>query len=102
MNHKDILSKESSLVLRGLAILCIMFHNFLHLEIFGFCKENEMSFIEERAEAFFNAFSDDVIMSVFQIVSFLGWIGVPVFVFLTGYGLATKYPPQYVIIHFII
>ena len=27
-----------------------------------------------------------------ELFSFLGWIGVPVFVFLTGYGLASKYP----------
>lgn len=87
-----ILTKENSLILRGVAILAIMFHNFLHNPIFGFIPENEKTFAQENANAFFAKLAEPNFTIVFETFSFLGWIGVPVFVFLTGYGLATKYP----------
>ena len=89
---RQLLSRENSLILRGLAILTIMYHNFLHLSVFGFCKENEMSFEQERVDTFFSELPSSGFHVVFEVVSFLGWIGVPVFVFLTGYGLSIKYP----------
>lgn len=89
---KSLLSKENSLVLRGVAILFIMYHNLLHVDNWGFCTENEMSFVQEKADAFKNVICTWNSSVVFEYVSFLGWIGVPVFVFLTGYGLAAKYP----------
>lgn len=89
----DILSKENSLVLRGLAILSIFLHNFIHAHRFGFILENEGSFTQEKADAFFRFLAHPDWTVLFQFLSFLGWIGVPVFVFLTGYGLAKKYPP---------
>ena len=46
MKDKSLLSRENSNVVRGLAILAIMFHNFLHLDSVGFSKENEMAFSE--------------------------------------------------------
>lgn len=91
-NGGNILSKENSLVLRGLAILAILFHNHLHWA--GFCMENEGSFEQAKADAFFRALAHPGWAAVFDAVSFLGWIGVPVFVFLTGYGLAVKHPPE--------
>lgn len=88
-----ILTKENSQILRGLAILSIVMHNFLHLGMWGFSGENEMSFVQEKADAFFNVLRSwqagffDVICELF---SFTGWVGVPVFVFLTGYGVAVQ------------
>lgn len=92
----NILSKENSLLLRGLAILSIMFHNYLHMKRFGFCVENEGSFVQEKADAFFQVLAHPMGKGgiVFHSGSFLGWLGVSVFVFLTGYGLALKYPPS--------
>lgn len=49
---KCILTLENSLILRGTAILGIMFHNFLHIKRFGYCSENEMSFIQDKADIF--------------------------------------------------
>lgn len=89
-SYKSILSKDNSNILRGLAILSIMFHNFLHVN-YGFSVENEMDFSQKRADAFFNAISSQPTMFFGELSSFLGWIGVPVFVFLTGYGLQKKY-----------
>lgn len=86
-----ILTKENSQILRGLAILSIMMHNFLHREIWGLSGENEMSFVQEKANAFFDALmlrQTDFLGVCCELFSFVGWIGVPVFVFLTGYGVA--------------
>lgn len=93
-NSENILSKDNSLIMRGLAILAVMYHNYLGMV--GFCATNEMSFVQARADAFFHLLAHPTGMggAVFHIVSFLGWLGVPVFVFLTGYGLAVKYPPE--------
>ena len=88
-NNGNILSKENSLILRGLAILSIMFHNYLHMV--GFCRENEGSFVQAKVGAFFGVLAHPGLSLPFDLVSFLGWLGVPVFVFLTGYGLAVKY-----------
>lgn len=88
---QKLLSRDNSMILRGIAIIFIMLHNFLHVSLFGFSKENEMGFSEETANAFFNAISNG--SNVFgEFFSHLGWIGVPVFVFLTGFGIALKSP----------
>lgn len=92
MNHNDsILSRNNSLILRGVAILFIMLHNFLHIERWGFTIENEGAFSSERASDFFNAIMGGSNI-VGEFLSHLGWIGVPVFIFLTGYGVAHTPP----------
>lgn len=92
MKDKNLLSRENSNVVRGLAILAIMFHNFLHLDSVGFSKENEMSFSEIVSNSFFSKILSWDSYIIPEFVSFLGWTGVTVFVFFTGYGLMTKYP----------
>lgn len=86
---ENILSKENSKILRGLAIIAITLHNYLH--ILGFSKENEMAFSMENTNHFFTVLSDGDFLA--EIFSFLGWMGVPVFVFLTGFGVAMCPPP---------
>lgn len=88
----DLLYKENATIMRGVAIMFIMLHNFLHYGSFGFSKENEMSFSLERHEAFIEAISAPNANIFGEFFSFLGWIGVPVFIFFTGYGLKKKYP----------
>ncbi|MCR4966169.1 MAG: acyltransferase [Bacteroidales bacterium] len=83
----SLLTRDNSLILRGVAILFIVLHNFLHLGCFGFTGENEMSFSSENAAGFSNAISQGSSI-IGEFISHLGWIGVPVFVFLTGYGVA--------------
>ena len=91
MVDEKLLSRDNSMILRGVAIMFIMLHNFLHLSRFPFTGENEMDFSPEKAEGFFNAVSDGSNV-LGEFLSHLGWIGVPVFVFLTGYGVACKTP----------
>ena len=74
--------------LRCIAIVSIMLHNFAH-KLPDAAPENEFSFSLEHYEYFL----DSVLGKDFliQLFSFFGHLGVPVFVFLTGYGLAQKY-----------
>lgn len=91
LDKQNLLSRDNSMVLRGVAILFIVLHNFLHLSRFLFTGENEMEFLSENAVGFFNAVLNGSNV-LGEFLSHLGWIGVPVFVFLTGYGVALKSP----------
>ena len=86
------LSRKQCNELRGLAIVGIVLHNFLHQTRFGFTTQNESSFDPGRTQEFLGrVFNEGFWNSLGEIFSFLGWIGVPVFVFLSGYGLVKKY-----------
>ena len=74
--------------LRCIAIVSIMLHNFCHW-LPGAVPENEFSFSLEHYESFWESVVS--IDFLIQFFSFFGHLGVPVFVFLTGYGLAQKY-----------
>lgn len=87
---KNILEKENSNILRGVAILSIMLHNFFHYG-FRFASENEMSYSQGKADTFLRSIDSPSLNLIGDFFSFLGWVGVPVFVFLTGFGLFTKY-----------
>lgn len=82
------ISRETGVVLRGIAILCIVLHNFCHLQ--G-VKENEFWFFHSNVSDFWDSFSTGLPTALWNTVSFLGHYGVEVFVFLSGYGLARKY-----------
>lgn len=77
--------------MRGLAILSIVFHNYIHQGRFGFAMQNESSFDIARTMDFLAGLGHGVGNTLCEIGSFLGWLGVPVFVFLSGYGLVKKY-----------
>lgn len=79
--------------MRGLAIMAIMLHNFLHNPKLGFSLENEMAFSVERVNHFYSHINY-TLLNPYEWFSFLGWIGVVVFVFLTGYGVAKNTPPS--------
>lgn len=85
------LSRTQCSILKGLAILSIALHNFIHQTRFGFAQQNESSFNIDNTINFFQGLNEGVWNALLQISSFLGWIGVPVFVFLSGYGLVKKY-----------
>ena len=85
------INKDESLIMRGMAILCIALHNLLHLRNYGFAQENEVTFSPERYNYFINHFLNLDHNLVGDIFSFLGWLGVPIFVFLSGYGVSKKY-----------
>lgn len=83
---KETISKNESLALRGLCISLIVLHNFIH-HVVPF-TENESIFNQSNADFFINNILNHPILGFF---SYLGWIGVPMFFFLSGYGLSKKY-----------
>lgn len=74
--------------LRCLAIISIVLHNYAHW-LPGSAQENEFTFNQNNYDFFWNSLIDTSF--IIQLFSFFGHLGVPVFVFMTGYGLAQKY-----------
>lgn len=97
------ISRECGCVMRGMAIVIIALHNFCHL-VPGVVGENEFTFGSDRADALV-AQKETFTAFVFDMLSFFGWYGVTVFMFLTGYGLVMKYerektplsPPRFIL-----
>lgn len=85
-------NRNDTALLKGIAIVAIVFHNFCHW-IPGAVIENEYNFRAENAYRLVDvllAGGPHVVMNLF---SHLGCYGVPVFLFLSGYGLVRKYEP---------
>lgn len=83
-------SKECN-ALQGIAIMSILLHNFCH-DLPGAVPENEFEYRAENHMQFWSSvFHSDFFI---QIFSYWGHLGVPVFVFLSGYGLVKKYDTQ--------
>lgn len=85
------MNREQITIMRGFAILFIALHNYLHLEPFRLVQENEMKFDSANAQVFFYHLSTPTFSVIGDIFSFIGWCGVPLFVFLSGYGLVIKH-----------
>ena len=90
MRSGELLSRTESSALRGIAILGIILHNYCHF--LGFAvKENEYKFDAGRPLQFLDKlFSLDSDLFI-HFFSFLGHYGVPIFLFISGYGLVKKY-----------
>ena len=81
------LSRDRCNIIKGLAILLIMLHNFVDVLLNINC--NEMAYSMKSTKIFLDhLFTAD---AFWYILSFCGWIGVPLFFFLSGYGLTKKY-----------
>ncbi len=93
MRNGELLSRTESSALRGIAILGIILHNYCHF--LGFAvKENEYKFDAGRPMQFLDKlFSLDSDLFI-HFFSFLGHYGVPIFLFISGYGLVKKYETQ--------
>ncbi len=81
------MSKEQSSFIKGLGILLIMVHNFVDI-LLGI-SSNEMAHFQKAIDKFLaHVFTADFAWYIF---SFAGWIGVSIFIFISGYGLTKKY-----------
>ena len=76
--------------MRGIAILAIMLHNYCHY-VKGIVKENEYQFLDKRCDGLWEALTCSDEFQPMHLLSFFGHYGVPVFLFLSGYGLVMKY-----------
>ena len=76
--------------MRGIAILAIMLHNYCHY-VKGIVKENEYQFLERHCDQLWVVMTSPDEFLPMHLLSFFGHYGVPVFLFLSGYGLVMKY-----------
>ena len=85
-----LLNRAECSALRGIAIIGIFMHNYLHW-LRPMVKENEYQFHTHNAERFWFILTHPDQDIFYHLFSFFGHYGVPVFVFLSGYGLYLKY-----------
>jgi peptidoglycan/LPS O-acetylase OafA/YrhL len=90
MNWKP-LDLESTILLKGIAILMIVTHNFMHE--FPGPKENEFALDPDNLTLLLNVLSNHPENSIQALFSFLGHFGVQIFIFLSAYGLSKKFLP---------
>lgn len=90
MTPTKTLTRAECNALRGLAIIGIVLHNYCHW-LGPMVKENEYQFFQMNVDRM------HVVLSMFnaslplQFFSFFGHYGVPVFLFLSAFGLVKKY-----------
>ena len=89
-NQLQYFSKQDTNLFKGLAILMIVIHNYLHFEV-GFFLENESGFNPENVRSFINYLIPLRWYESFSgIAGFLGHYGVQLFVFFSAYGLSMQ------------
>ncbi|MEG2157748.1 MAG: acyltransferase [Bacteroidaceae bacterium] len=84
------LSRRDSTFLKGLAICAIFLHNYCHW-MPRCIPENEYSFTESNVQMLAHYFRNGGPHLFMNILSFFGHYGVPIFLFISGYGLVQKY-----------
>lgn len=91
MKNNVLLSRAECDALRGIAILGIMLHNYCHWLWFAI-RENEYKFYMSRSQQLADYFAGGIdAMLPVQLLSYFGHYGVPIFLFLSGFGLTLKY-----------
>ena len=81
----DTLDNKDTTILKALAILAIVFHNFFHVAVN--VHENEFDFRPERFGVFLQA-AVHPSLTIQALFAFYGHYGVQIFMFLSAYGLA--------------
>ena len=85
-----MLTRKECTALRGIAILGIMLHNYCHWLRLA-VKENEFTFTSANNERLLDVLGTPDWNLPVHLLSYFGHYGVPVFFFLSGYGLVKKY-----------
>lgn len=85
-----LLTRSECNVLRGLAIIGIFMHNYCHW-LPGIVRENEYQFKAENVAGLWHYLTHPDWNLPIHLFSFFGHYGVPVFLFLSAYGLVKKY-----------
>lgn len=84
------LSRSECNILRGLAIIGIFLHNYCHW-LGPVVKENEYQYFQYHVVQLHQVLANPDLTIPFHLFSFFGHYGVPVFLFLSAYGLVLKY-----------
>ena len=85
-----LLSRAECNAMRGLAIIGIFMHNYCHW-LGGIVRENEYQFFANNVYGLNRAIAHADSLLPVHLFSFFGHYGVPVFLFLSAYGLYCKY-----------
>ena len=89
-NKMSLLSRAECTALRGIAILGIMLHNYCHWLRLA-VKENEYTFSAANNDRLLDVLAHPDWNLPVHLLSYFGHYGVPVFLFLSGFGLVMKY-----------
>lgn len=84
------MTKSLTNSMRGIAIIAIVLHNFIHW-LGPMVKENEYTFNRHNADRLLVEMMNPSLDLPAHLFSFFGHYGVPVFLFLSAYGLVKKY-----------
>lgn len=84
------ISHKTSTLLKGIGILLIVLHNFVHW-LPNAIVENEYSFSIERIQVYWEQIAAGKPFIGMQFLSHYGHYGICIFLFLSGYGLVKKY-----------
>ena len=92
--RETLLTRVECDALRGLAIIGIFLHNYCHW-LRPVVKENEYQYFQRNVDKLYQVLQGSWNeLFFFHILSFFGHYGVPVFLFLSAYGLTMKYEKQ--------
>lgn len=84
------LTKEDTLVIKGIAIIAIVLHNYFHV-FNGIVRENEFVYEPDSFMLLWSSLQDSFLYFMVNFISMYGHYGVVAFFFVSGYGLAKKY-----------
>ena len=76
--------------MRGIAILAIVLHNYCHF-VGRIVKENEYQYFSFNNDRLWQVLTHPDALLPAHLLSYFGHYGVPVFLFLSGFGLVRKY-----------
>lgn len=88
--NNEFLTRDECTAMRGIAIIAIMLHNYCHF-IGKMVKENEYQFFNAHNEGLWQVITHPDTLLPVHLLSYFGHYGVPVFLFLSGFGLVMKY-----------
>ena len=86
----SLLTRAECNAMRGLAIMGIFLHNYCHW-LGPIVKENEYQYIQRNVDWLHQVMASPDGWLPMHLLSFFGHYGVPVFLFLSAYGLVLKY-----------
>lgn len=91
MEMKDgFLTRQECTAMKGIAILGIVLHNYCHW-LKDIARENEYTWLAWKTDRLWDVLQQPDGLLPIHLFSFFGHYGVPVFLFLSGFGMVMKY-----------
>ena len=90
---KELLTRNECTAMRGIAIIAIVLHNYCHF-ISRIVQENEYQFFTSNNDRLWQVITHPDELLPVHLLSYFGHYGVPVFLFLSGFGLVKKYESE--------